>query len=304
MPLYDGAGNVIGARGYLIQLGDSYYLDSSNALQVSDDPISAYIGGLGGTFSVAGVTYTTPLQGQNSISPAPTELMQRTPTLSECIIADSWFSHPWYCFGQCDSAGTEVKQFRGGYHEYTDVCWLWGFIPYVCTNHSGSNVLYLAGSIFVRGAGGAPVLGAFHPWTGYSNTTKAQFKAYEIPFIGGPQQPPLPTLPLTGACGKDGSAAINSTGATAYADVVEAACFGGGITCTTPSDTLCGVVCVDLMTNPSFCGSCSNACQSGWSCQSGVCIAPPPPPPPPPSPCPSGYTFCDPGCVKAPQVCP
>jgi hypothetical protein len=51
--------------------------------------------------------------------------------------------------------------------------------------------------------------------------------------------------------------------------------------------------CHDLRSDTQHCGSCTNSCSPGWSCQSSTCVAPPlpaltspPPPPPPPTPAP------------------
>lgn len=49
---------------------------------------------------------------------------------------------------------------------------------------------------------------------------------------------------------------------------------------------LCGDACVDLATNPQFCGSCDNACPAGTTCMGGACA------------CQSGLSSCSGECVE------
>lgn len=58
------------------------------------------------------------------------------------------------------------------------------------------------------------------------------------------------------------------------------------ITTCPPGLTHCGVLCVDLTTDPGNCGSCGNACPTGASCQNGSCS------------CPAGQTACGGMCVN------
>lgn len=37
-------------------------------------------------------------------------------------------------------------------------------------------------------------------------------------------------------------------------------------------DTLCGLECVNLATNPVHCGACCRSCQAEYACQDGVCV--------------------------------
>ncbi|MFO0591878.1 MAG: hypothetical protein U0441_30305 [Polyangiaceae bacterium] len=41
-----------------------------------------------------------------------------------------------------------------------------------------------------------------------------------------------------------------------------------------PGWELCGDICVDLTTNPNYCGSCFNPCGGGESCVDGICQSP------------------------------
>jgi len=68
-PIFDGAGNVIAATVNLVRIGDTYYVDSNNTVQIITDPIGAFIGGIPAQFTVAGVTYTTGAQGQSYLNP-------------------------------------------------------------------------------------------------------------------------------------------------------------------------------------------------------------------------------------------
>lgn len=56
------------------------------------------------------------------------------------------------------------------------------------------------------------------------------------------------------------------------------------------SKAKCGEACVDLTSNPAFCGTCSNACDTGEVCSRGDCL---------PS-CQSGLTNCSGACSKLP----
>jgi hypothetical protein len=109
---------------------------------------------------------------------------------------------------------------------------------------------------------------------------------------------------LNGACEAHSSASIPSRGATAVGSYGPQCPGPFGVTCSS-GYTLCqpNNVCTTPSNDVKNCGVCGNVCPGGYSCQSGACVAPAPPPPPP-SGCRAGYTFCDPGCVKPPAVCP
>ena len=97
IPVYDGAGNVIGAYGNVLKIGTTYYLDANNNVQPATEPISAFIGGLGAQFTVAGVAYSTGVQGQDVAGPqatasAPSDVFQCN-QFGECISGHSWNTH-------------------------------------------------------------------------------------------------------------------------------------------------------------------------------------------------------------------
>ncbi len=52
--------------------------------------------------------------------------------------------------------------------------------------------------------------------------------------------------------------------------------------------TVCGESCVDITSEPGFCGSCTNACGPGENCSAGACLS---------GNCPTGRTACSGGCV-------
>ena len=49
-------------------------------------------------------------------------------------------------------------------------------------------------------------------------------------------------------------------------------CSQGSCVCKNPLGTRCGDKCVDLQTNPAFCGACNNPCATGYDCVNGVCV--------------------------------
>jgi hypothetical protein len=55
--------------------------------------------------------------------------------------------------------------------------------------------------------------------------------------------------------------------------VVASGCSSTPVTCPT-GQTSCGGVCVDLTSNPLYCGACNVACDVGASCSGGVCTCP------------------------------
>jgi hypothetical protein len=119
-PIYDGAGNVVGATVSLLQSGETYYVDANNALQTITDPISAFIGGVQGQFTVAAVTYQTGLQGQDRFFPthdvsAPGDVTQCN-AFGECISGHSWNTH-WIGHIK-DSVGVAVRQETGGFQRF------------------------------------------------------------------------------------------------------------------------------------------------------------------------------------------
>lgn len=69
------------------------------------------------------------------------------------------------------------------------------------------------------------------------------------------------------------------------AAVALAGCGTTGIVCS-DTETRCGNTCANFQTNPDHCGSCENACPTGFVCQSAQCV------------CPSGFTACGQRCVN------
>ena len=66
--------------------------------------------------------------------------------------------------------------------------------------------------------------------------------------------------------------------------VVASGCSSTSTTCPT-DQTSCGGVCVDLASNPLYCGACNVSCNAGASCVGGVCA------------CPAGQASCGLVCV-------
>lgn len=63
-------------------------------------------------------------------------------------------------------------------------------------------------------------------------------------------------------------APTDGSGADADAD-------GGGLVCEAPTPTECDGACVNTQDDENHCGACGTACQTDWTCESGVCTAPP-----------------------------
>ena len=49
-------------------------------------------------------------------------------------------------------------------------------------------------------------------------------------------------------------------------------CSQGTCVCKESLGTRCGDKCVDLQTNPAFCGACDNPCTTGYGCVNGACV--------------------------------
>jgi hypothetical protein len=317
---FDGSGNITVALS-LLQVGKTYYLDSNNNIRPITDPVSAFVGGLPGQFTIAGVTYHTGIQGQDSLSSSPTSDVRQCNQSAECISGRSYNHH--YIANIHDSVGTEVNQETGGYQESPYLCVKWLlFVPYpaICTSSSGSNRLTLGGALFwdpsklSGGCLGPPnsnfcggpgpsytAVARQLPITTYVNTTNVSFSDSTW-YFGWPfsAPPPTPASVEIGACGYSSSAAVNSYGATVAASILAQNCWGSGVTCFNGL-TLCGgTTCTNLAYDPVNCGACGHYCFSGQTCQSGTCTDPPPPPG-----CPSGYLdFGDGSCTPPGTLCP
>ncbi len=62
---------------------------------------------------------------------------------------------------------------------------------------------------------------------------------------------------------------------------------GGGDTCDDPNALSCSGTCVDTDIDPSFCGSCTNTCDTGQACAQGACV----------DRCDAGQVLCDDTCI-------
>ena len=279
-PTYDSAGNVVGVSTRLLQIGNTYYIDTStNTIKPITDPIGAFIGGIPAQFTVAGVTYTTGVQGHAFLDPAigtfslPANVLhcKTYPPPTECILGRSWNSHESLLFVHIsDSVGIQVSQQSGGYQESLSYCPLFGFIPWGCTTHSGTNQLTLTGTVFrdpLNPAANFP----FSP-TPHTNVTNITFSTSSscfgtpgtggTPLDGGTGTPGWrscqsgPASTFVGACEQDTSAAVTSGGATI--DGLTAGCTHPGVYCTsgyslcsTPPFLNCTLLSADTLTRVS-----------------------------------------------------
>ncbi len=62
---------------------------------------------------------------------------------------------------------------------------------------------------------------------------------------------------------------------------------GAGDTCDNPNEVSCSGTCVDTDIDPSFCGSCTNTCDTGQACAQGACV----------DRCDLGQVLCDNTCI-------
>jgi hypothetical protein len=80
--------------------------------------------------------------------------------------------------------------------------------------------------------------------------------------------------PSTGACVRClNDAQCGATNEVCDTDINDCVCDAGF--------DRCGTECVDLDSNPLFCGDCGTACETGWDCEGGVCVPVPVPVPVP-----------------------
>jgi hypothetical protein len=306
-PIYDSNGNVVGASGGLLQIGRTYYVDANNVVRPITDPISAFIGGIPAQFAVAGVTYSTGVQGQDYLVPqramsVPTDVNHCNST-GECLSEHSWNIH-WIAHIR-DSVGVQIDQETGGYQESHYFCWNF-VIPWICTSSSGTNQLTLNGTLFwdpslQTGTGPSYTALAYSTAPTQSNVTNITFSRWSVCFGFGCAGASEASL-LVGACQRGTNLAVPSWGATADGRILPQNCFGGGVTCN-PGYTLCqpNNVCTTLTNDVSNCGSCGYACPTGYSCSNGSCVPPPPPPPG----CPAGTKSCGAdSCVCRTCYCP
>jgi len=285
-PIYDDSGNVVGASGGLMQIGRTYYVDANYQVQPITDPISAFIGGIGAQFTVAGPTYSTGVQGQDYIVTPPTDLNHCNSAVTECLSEHSWNTHA--IAHVRDTVGVEVNQESGGYQEGKYFCWKGPCpfcIPWICTSHSGSNLLTLEGSFFYDPPEvGVDIARKYAISKPQQNTTGIAFSKWSVCFgfgCGGQSDAQI----LFGACQQGTESSMPSYGATRDGRVMDLYCSTSAITCKS-GYTYCGgpnLVCAQLQTDPLNCTACGQQCPAGWSCSSG-CVPPPPPPPPPPDP--------------------
>src|SRR5216684_1602309 len=223
-PLYDSAGNVNGLTGGLVEIGQTYYFDpSTNIFKPITDPIGAYIGGLAGQFTVAGVTYTTGLQGQSFLRPQrafsyPNDVY-RCNVSGECVSSHSWNIH-WIANVR-DSVGIEIDQETGGYQESHYFCWNGPCpfcIPWICTSSSGTNSLSMQGTLYRRDPAGN-LFAAWNTRPFGNNVPGLNFSRHSycfgVPGVGSICLGNDDAKDLVGACEGDTSAAIPSVGGTA-----------------------------------------------------------------------------------------
>lgn len=293
-PIYDSNGNIVGASGGLLQIGSTYYVDANNTVRPITDPISAFIGGIPAQFTVAGVTYSTGVQGQDYLVPQRTQSVPsdvaHCNSLGECLSEHSWNIH-WWAHVR-DSVGIEIDQDTGGYQESHSFCWKFGFIPWICTSSSGSNRLTLQGSLFwdpslQTGTGPSYTALAYSTAPTQSNVTNITFSRWSICFGFGCAGASEASL-LVGACEQGTSAAVPSLGATAEGRWLPQNCWGGGVTCNPGYSSCPGNynICANLSNDAANCSACGHACPSGWVCASGVCS------------CAPGQTVCSGLCVN------
>jgi hypothetical protein len=96
-PIYHTNGMIIGMTGGVHQIGETYYVDSTNNVRPITDPIGGFLGGLPAMFTVAGDTYETGVQGTDYLYPqrtmsAPTDTYQCNIS-GECLEQSLDFEH-------------------------------------------------------------------------------------------------------------------------------------------------------------------------------------------------------------------
>lgn len=88
-------------------------------------------------------------------------------------------------------------------------CFKWGFIPWICTSHSGSNTLSVRSKLYDAAGGVARDSGVISR----SNVTSVDFKKYSMQFIIKDAVPGTPAA-WVGACGRHSGDVVGDVGQT------------------------------------------------------------------------------------------
>ena len=271
----DANGNPVGASGTVYQIGRAYVLNSNNNLVEVTDPIGTYLGGINEQVIIAGVTQTLSLSQspQHNLTPD----VYHCNSSGECISGHSWNNHVSALLVY-NSVGVQVKQESGGYQESLSVCFALGFLPYPCFASSGSNQLNLQGTVFSdQGVGAYPYVGKTVNQT-LRNVTSITQRDWSVSFPGSIDFGADAARHEIGACAKDSSLSVPSTGYTADGAVQSGLCGSSSVVCTNTSSTACagpgGAICTNLSADAANCGSCGHVCPSGSTCQAGTCTTP------------------------------
>lgn len=132
-PIYNAAGELVGAQGVSVASGDISYRDEETGQSFkSTDLAQAFLGGSAGSIDVAGKTFSI-----NAAEGSPGDLLRTSAALtsdsSSCVGGDCISGHSWKSdYVLYHSVGSETQQQSGGY----------GTITYACCSSGGTLVYY------------------------------------------------------------------------------------------------------------------------------------------------------------------
>ncbi len=239
--VYDEKENIVGASGFVIQLGELYEADRETESVIPvEDPIAHVLGGPDGYVTFKGKNvcvnpakckvnqegYLPNLLADAGLgdavdvqiaSHAPSSRTQCNSANTYCIEGNSWDTN-WWIY---NSIGSKTSQKKGGYRVTHEFCWKWGFIPWVCTKREGSNHLEATARFFGEPLGSPNTVFVMERFRQCDNCGSVKARLWSI-FVsisstGAPGTLCTVECELTGVCGTHSGRGPEGSAATTTA---------------------------------------------------------------------------------------